>query len=94
MCVCIICAFMCACVSYYGMCRFMFMHVCMLCSEMKNHAYIKLFIIHTLILWFILDLKRWHACAYNVLSLHVEDSSMFSGVTLALIEEILVLCNI
>ena len=42
--------------------------VCMLCSGMKT----------MLIVWFILDLIR---C--NVLSLHVEDSSMFSGVGLS-----------
>ena len=47
----------------------------MLCSEMKNHAYIKII---KIILWFILDLIRCNV----QLSLHIEDSSMFSGVGL------------
>ena len=67
-CVCI-CAFMCACVSH-GICMHVhriYVYVCMVCSEIKKAMHI-----YTLILWFILD--------RNVLSLHVEDSSMFSGV--------------
>ena len=49
-------------------CRFMFM----LCSEMKNHACIKI-IIHNTHINFVVH-SRSHKMACNVLSLHVEDS--------------------
>ena len=63
-----LCAYVHSCVHVYhmgcvAMCVYrIYVYVCMLCSEIKTmHTY-------TLILWFILD--------HNVLSLHVQDSSM------------------
>ena len=49
--------------------------------EMKNDAYIKLFVIHILVCG---SFYRSHKMACNVFSLHVEDSGMFSGVGLKL----------
>ena len=63
--------------SCIGLC-YVYVHATLRDDEKScMYTYANLFVIIKIILWFILDLIR---C--NVLSLHIEDSSMFIGVGL------------